>query len=112
MNCQKCGGKTEIVDTEKYSMFVWRRRRCMSCGFRMSTHENFVDDGKTYRTKTKRAPKPKDEQPKPKAAPKPKAESAPKIEPLPVRNVRKQIEDLREYLEHRKRDSENDQNTY
>lgn len=88
MNCQKCGGKTEIIDTEKFSMFVWRRRRCLQCNHRMNTHENFVEDEKVARTK------------KPKKKPQ-------KVEPLPVRNVRRQIENLQEYIEHRKRESEN-----
>jgi len=87
MNCTKCGMPTEVVDTEKFSMYVWRRRRCLKCKHRMSTHENFVEDKKVARTKQK-----------------PKKEAAPT--PLPVRNVRKQIENIREYLEHRKRERE------
>ena len=85
MNCQKCNGKTEIIDTEKFSMYVWRRRQCLKCRFRMNTHENFVEDVKAARTKKK---------------------PEPKVEPLPVRNTRKQIEDLREYLERRREDSD------
>ena len=76
MNCSKCGGKTEIIDTEKYSMYVWRRRRCYDCNHRANTHENFVEDQKVARTK-----KPKEQK------------------PTPPSNPRKRIEELRESLE-------------
>lgn len=51
MNCPKCGGKTEVTDTEKFSMYVWRKRRCLNCDHRMHTHENIVEDTQTYRRK-------------------------------------------------------------
>ena len=75
-------------------MFVWRRRCCVKCGNRMSTHENFVEDGKTYRTKVREK--------KPKPEPKPKAKPVVKEEPQPVRNVRKEIEKLKEYWDYQK----------
>lgn len=85
MNCTKCGKPTEVIDTEKFSMYVWRRRRCLKCNYRMNTHENFVDDTKVARTKAPRAKQPTAE-----------------VQPLPVRNTRKQIEDIKEYLEYRR----------
>lgn len=87
MNCQKCGGKTEIIDTEKFSMYVWRRRRCLSCNHRMNTHENFVDDVKVSRTKKTK-------------------EDQTNVTPLPVRNPRKQVETLREYFEYNRKEDE------
>ena len=80
MKCQKCGGNTEIIDTEKFSMYVWRRRRCYGCNHRANTHENFVEDTKVARTKKKPE----------------------KVEPLSVRNPRAQIENIKEYLQYRR----------
>jgi hypothetical protein len=98
VNCTKCGNKTEIIDTEKYSMFVWRRRRCMTCDHRMSTHENFVEDSKTCRTAPPKQSKPKVKAPK---QPKPKP---PNVTELPVVNKRRLIESLKEELERKRRD--------
>ena len=95
MNCTKCGTPTEVIDTEKFSMYVWRRRRCLKCNYRMNTHENFVDDTKVARTKA-----PKEKQPVPKEQP------TAEVQPLPVRNTRKQIEDIKEYLEYRRKAGE------
>ena len=95
MNCPECGGKTEIIDTQKYDTVVWRRRRCES-NHRFNTHETVIDIGQKARTKA-----PKQEQPKP-----PKSEPKPKVVLLPVRNTRKQIQDLREYLESRRENSD------
>lgn len=95
MNCTKCGGATVVIDTEKFSMYVWRRRRCLKCDYRKNTHENFVDDTKVARTKAPRAKQPVLEE-------QPTAE----VQPLPVRNTRKQIEDIKEYLEYRRKAGE------
>ena len=95
MNCTKCGNKTEIIDTEKYSMFVWRRRRCMTCNHRMSTHENFVEDSKTCRAAQPKQTKPK----QPPKQPKPKP---PNVTELPVVNKRRLIESLKEELQRKK----------
>lgn len=89
MNCLECGGATEVLDTEKFPLYVWRKRRCLKCNHRMITHENFAHDVKTSRTK-----KVIEEQP------------VVEVQPLPVRNVRTQIEDIKEYLEYRQKEQE------
>jgi hypothetical protein len=86
MNCVKCGKKTEIINTHKYETVVWRRRRCED-NHRFNTHESFVEDTKKSKTT------------------KPLEAMAP-VQPLLVRNPRKQIEDIKEYLEYRRKAGE------
>jgi len=88
VNCLECGGGTEVIDTQKFPSYVWRKRRCLKCGCRVNTHENFADDTRGARVKKK--------------------VEEPNVEPLPVRNPRKQIEDIREYLEYRRKLEEED----
>lgn len=103
MNCTKCGSATVVIDTEKFSMSVWRRRRCVKCKFRFNTQENLAEDVQNYRGRKPQAqPQPTVQKPKLKVVTPPAAP----VEPLPVRNTRKQIEDIREYLELRKRERE------
>lgn len=90
MNCPECGSPTEIIDTQKYETVVWRRRRCSTHNHRFNTHETVVEAAQNARTKKQPEPQPKPEQTK--------------VTPLPVRNPRKRIEDLREYLEQERED--------
>lgn len=39
MNCAKCSGKSTVIDTQKSSYIVRRRRKCTGCGYRWTTHE-------------------------------------------------------------------------
>lgn len=39
MNCQKCGGKGDVVDSRPGPEDVWRRRQCRACGRRWTTVE-------------------------------------------------------------------------
>ena len=39
MNCAKCEGPTCVVDSRPKPHKVRRRRRCLSCGHRFTTHE-------------------------------------------------------------------------
>lgn len=43
MTCPKCGkGKTEVIDSRQSGQFgdsIYRRRACLECGQRFSTHE-------------------------------------------------------------------------
>lgn len=93
MNCLQCGGRTEVVDTERFSMHVWRRRRCLACNHRMNTHENFVNDDKNSRTQKPRAKVTK---------PPKEVKAVAPVQPLPVRNPRRQIENIKEYLQYRR----------
>lgn len=88
MNCPKCGKKTEIINTQKYETVVWRRRRCED-NHRFNTHETVIESEKKAKTKQ----------------PEPKSKGA-EVTPLPVRNTRKQIENLREYLESKREDTD------
>lgn len=40
MNCQKCGGKGDVVDSRPQGADTWRRRRCRGCGERWTTVES------------------------------------------------------------------------
>jgi len=42
MTCPNCKKETEIYNTRKQDTVVWRRRRCLICKFRFSTHERMV----------------------------------------------------------------------
>ena len=39
MRCIQCSGQTQVVDTQKDSQSVIRRRECQSCGNRFNTRE-------------------------------------------------------------------------
>ena len=42
MNCPKCGGATNIIDTrpsDKYGPSLYRMRMCWKCGNRFTTYE-------------------------------------------------------------------------
>ena len=98
MKCMQCSYATEVIETQKFDDFVWRRRRCMKCDHRFSTHEKFVETAQTTRISTK----PKVEQGKPKII---RRELKPKetnVATLPVVNKRRLIESLREELERKK----------
>lgn len=34
-----CGGKTGVIDTRAFSVYIRRRRKCLVCGERFSTYE-------------------------------------------------------------------------
>lgn len=40
MNCQKCGGKGDVVDSRPQGADTWRRRQCRACGERWTTVES------------------------------------------------------------------------
>lgn len=44
MKCKKCGGKTQVTDTEESldGFVVMRRRQCPACGYRFKTTETYV----------------------------------------------------------------------
>ncbi len=49
MKCKKCGGKTQVTDSEESisGHAVMRRRQCPACGYRFKTTETFWEDVKT-----------------------------------------------------------------
>ena len=98
----ECDGPTEVIETQKFDTFVWRRRRCMKCDHRFSTHEMFVNTTQTTRISTK----PKTERDGPRIIRKEAKPKTPKqnITELPVVNKRRLIESLREELERKRRD--------
>jgi len=51
MKCKKCGGKTQVTDTEESldGFAVLRRRQCLECGYRFKTVENFWEDIRTWK---------------------------------------------------------------
>lgn len=54
MKCVSCGGKTEIVDTQKFDTLVWRKRRCLSCKHSVCTHETVVEVEQEWRVKERK----------------------------------------------------------
>lgn len=40
MNCKKCGGKGDVVDSRPQGADVWRRRQCRACGESWTTVES------------------------------------------------------------------------
>ena len=40
MNCLKCGGKGDVVDSRPGPEGTWRRRQCRACGERWTTVES------------------------------------------------------------------------
>ena len=48
MKCKKCGGKTQVTDSEESisGHMVMRRRQCPACGYRFKTTETFWEDVK------------------------------------------------------------------
>lgn len=102
MKCTACGSSTEIIDTQKYDTFVWRRRRCTQCNHRANTHETVVESKQNSRvlrsSKTEQpAPKPKTERKlklvaKPSHSPQPAA---------PAKTARQLLEEIRELQTYR-----------
>ena len=41
IKCPQCGGDTTVYDKRdrQGSAYTWRRRRCLKCGWRFTTHE-------------------------------------------------------------------------
>ena len=100
MKCMKCGHATEVIETQKFDDFVWRRRRCIKCDHRFSTHEKFADTAQT----TRMSIKPKEDDGKPRIIRREIKPKQPNITTLPVVNKRRLIESLREELQRKKRD--------
>lgn len=94
MKCQKCKGSTEVIDTQKFSMFVWRKRRCKECGNLASTHENFVEDAQ--RSRVSDAPKKERKKPEPRAVSKRQKREPVLIPADPTPSARKKIEEILE----------------
>lgn len=52
MNCPKCGNDVvSCIDSRPKSGTIYRRRKCISCGFRFSTVEIGLDDLESYKQK-------------------------------------------------------------
>lgn len=47
MICQKCGGETRVVFTEKFDLCVKRVRYCTVCGYSITSWEQYQNEG-TY----------------------------------------------------------------
>ena len=43
MTCPKCNGITSVLDSRERYGKVYRRRECLNCGNRFSTHEIPID---------------------------------------------------------------------
>lgn len=46
MRCEKCKGKTTVLETRKNEKFsgVYRRRKCLNCGHKFITVEEITTD--------------------------------------------------------------------
>lgn len=44
MVCPRCGEDTSVIETVSYPRRVRRRRECVSCGTRFTTHERPAED--------------------------------------------------------------------
>lgn len=42
--CIACGGPTKTIDTRSHPEWVYRRRACLQCDERVTTHERAVDE--------------------------------------------------------------------
>lgn len=53
MKCRKCGGKTQVTDTEESldGFAVLRRRQCPICGYRFKTLEEIWENTRPYSSK-------------------------------------------------------------
>lgn len=49
MNCPKCDGDTQVLDSRSY----WRRRKCLNCSHRFNTIESITEIG--YKSVLKQA---------------------------------------------------------
>lgn len=97
MKCTDCGAGTEIIDTQKYDTFVWRRRRCPKCNHRMNTHETVVESKQNSRVL--RSPKAEQPAPKRKAERKLKLVATPPPKPQPaavIKSTRQLLEEIRD----------------
>ena len=47
INCPLCDGETTVYDKQnrRKDAFIWRRRECLKCGHRFTTHETIVTKG-------------------------------------------------------------------
>lgn len=51
MNCPKCGSVvTNCIDSRPKENGIYRRRKCLGCGYRYSTQEISVEELKRLRT--------------------------------------------------------------
>lgn len=57
MECPKCSGKSNVVNSRKVEMNVFRVRVCKDCGFRFYTEEVEIDneEARAYMAAIKRA---------------------------------------------------------
>lgn len=46
--CPACGGDTQVVDSRPSGQGIRRRRRCIACGERVTTHELTTTDRSAY----------------------------------------------------------------
>jgi transcriptional regulator NrdR family protein len=54
MNCPKCGnGLSSCIDSRQRDNNVYRRRKCLGCGYRYSTQEVSVEELKQLRAAEK-----------------------------------------------------------
>lgn len=55
MKCKKCGGKTQVTDTEESldGFAVLRRRQCLACGNRFKTIETIWESTRPHKTNEK-----------------------------------------------------------
>ncbi len=44
VKCQKCGGRTEVLETTQRNAKTNRRRQCLHCGHRFTTREQPAED--------------------------------------------------------------------
>ena len=42
LRCPKCGGKTGVTNTRAIDGGIYRRRRCVACGYRKTSREDFL----------------------------------------------------------------------
>lgn len=76
-------------------MFVWRKRKCKTCGHIAHTHENFVETEQRSRTLDAKPRPKKKAEPKPPKTPKWRRE--PVLVPVtPTPSARKKIEEILE----------------
>lgn len=44
MECPECGKNTKVLESRKYAGGVYRRRKCIECGFMFWTEEIEMED--------------------------------------------------------------------
>lgn len=53
MTCPICGNETKVVDSRRQVDFIYRRRKCIACGYTFTTSETEDEIARNIRNNTK-----------------------------------------------------------